>query len=292
MTRAIELFLAATAELGGRFGKMTVVDALRGTRSKTIDQFDLHTYRRFGELHDIDRKELADIADALVTSGLLEVSATLKPTIRLTAAGERAVKKMTLQKFSPPRRQLQECDNPEALMRLRAERDRIAQRDGLAATSVCPDNLLIRLANELPASRREMMKVEGMSEAIYNACGTSLISVLESLAATQLPSGAPADLPDRLRRTYMLHESGCNLDDIARRSALQPSTVSGHLEELIKLGVQIDIERFVPSGIIRSVREELKRAPGATLRELRALIGGAIEYPELRIAAAWVRGKG
>jgi ATP-dependent DNA helicase RecQ len=187
---------------------------------------------------------------------------------------------------------LQECDNPEALMKLRAERDRIAQRDGLAATSVCPDNLLIRLANELPASRREMMKVEGMSEAIYNACGTSFISLLESLAATQVPGGAPTDLPDRLRRTYMLHESGCNLDDIARRSALQPSTVSGHLEELIKLGVQIDIERFVPSGIIRSVREELKRAPSATLRELRALIGGAIEYPELRIAAAWVRGKG
>jgi ATP-dependent DNA helicase RecQ len=177
-------------------------------------------------------------------------------------------------------------------MKLRAERDRIAQRDGLAATSVCPDNLLIRLANELPASRREMMKVEGMNETIYNACGTSFISLLESLAATQVPSGAPTDLPDRLRRTYMLHESGCNLDDIARRSALQPSTVSGHLEELIKLGVQIDIERFVPSGIIRSVREELKRAPSATLRELRALIGGAIEYPELRIAAAWVRGKG
>ena len=119
--------------------------------------------------------------------------------------------------------------------------------------------------------------------------GTSFVSLLESLAAVQPAGGAPADLPDRLRRTYMLHQSGCDLADIARRSALQPSTVSGHLEELIKLGVAIDIDRFVPAGIIRSVRDELKRAPGATLRELRALTGGAVEYPELRIAAACVR---
>jgi hypothetical protein len=49
------------------------------------------------------------------------------------------------------------------------------------------------------------------------------------------------------------------------------------------------IDRFIPAEIIRSVRDELKRMPNATLRELRALVGGAVEYPELRIAAAWVR---
>ena len=76
--------LAAAEELGGRFGKMTLVDTLRGGRTPTIERFGLESYRRFGELRDMDRAELARIADALVDDHLLEVSATLKPTIRIT----------------------------------------------------------------------------------------------------------------------------------------------------------------------------------------------------------------
>jgi ATP-dependent DNA helicase RecQ len=289
VTRAIELMVAAVYELGGRFGKMTVVDVLRGQRNKTIDRFELQGYHRFGELHDMDRGELSRIADALVDHGLIEVSATLMPTVRVTPAGEKSIRHLSLKKFSPRWKEPDVSRNPDMLRQLQAERDRIARRDSLSPDAVCPDAILLRLSNDPPASRAEFMKIEGMTEGIYNACGTSLLTLLESLGSQEWMDEATRELPDRLRRTYMLHESGCELDEIARRLALQPSTVSGHLEELIKLGIDIDIDRFVPSGIVKSVRQELGRIPNATLRELRALVGGGTDYPELRIAAAWVR---
>lgn len=289
VTRAIELLLAAAHELGGRFGKMTLVDILRGGHTTTIDRFGLATYHRFGELADMERTELARIADALVNERLLESSATLKPTLRITQKGRGAIAHLSLKRFTPAPPETEASLNPELLRTLREIREMIARRDAIAADTVCPEIVLVRLSNELPMTRASFLQVEGITEEIYTRCGASFIGVIESTLEGDDFASDLAELPDRLRRTCMLLREGYDLQEIAHRSALQPSTISGHIEELLKLGIEIEIDSFVPAGIIRSVREQLARIPNATLRELRALIGGGAEYPELRIAAAWIR---
>ncbi|MBS1912796.1 MAG: RecQ family ATP-dependent DNA helicase [Bacteroidetes bacterium] len=287
--RSRELLLAATEELGGRFGKMTLVDMLRGERTTTIDRFGLWSYSRYGELRDVERGELARIADRLIAERLLESSATLKPTVRITTSGRNAIAHLSLERFVPHERDMERSQNPDMLRQLRALRDRIATRDGMAPESICPEITLVRISNQLPTSRAAFQRIEGTSEEMFNRCGTSFIGLIESLLGTEEWGGDRSDLPDRLRRTHMLIREGLTLAEIAHRTALQPSTISTHIEELLKLGVGIEVEQFVPHGIVQSVREELATRPRATLRELRALLGGAGDYPELRIAAAWVR---
>ena len=217
--RAAEQIMAAAAELGGRFGKMTVIDVLRGARTATIAQFDLESYPRYGELREMDRTELARIADDLVAAGLLERTTTLKPLLRVTADGRAAIRHLSLQRF----------------------------------------NASVR-AQEVP--------VEIADEA-YDSVANSV--------------------PDRLRRTWLMLGDGCTIEQIARASALQPSTVSSHIEELIRSGMRVDVQKLLSSDLLDAVRNELQRAPRATLRELRASLGGAHGYPELRIAAAHAR---
>lgn len=286
--RATELLLAAAFELRGRYGKMTLVDVLRGERNTTIERFGLWGYPRYAELRDYDRGELAHIADRLIAERVLESSASLKPTVRITAKGRDAISHLTLRVYDPPQRELERSNNPDMLKQLRLLRGRIAERDGLAPESVCPEIVMVRISNALPANRQDFMIVTGTSEEIYNRCGSSFTALIESLLGAEEWAGEHAGLPDRLRRTFKLIRDGYNLAEIAHESALQPSTISNHVEELLKLGVAFDIERFVPKGILKSVTEELARRPHATLRELRALVGG-VDYPELRIAAAWVR---
>jgi len=289
ITHAIEQLLAAVEELGGRFGKMTVVDVLRGTRSAATERLGLERYHRFGALREFDRSELARIADALIEDRLMETSATLKPTVRLTSRGRHAVRNLTLKKFTPEPREPESSRNPDLLMELRTVRDRIAARDGITAGAVCSDDVLVRISNELPASRAAFMTIDGMTMEIYTRCGASFLAAVESVLADAERRTERSDIPERLRRTCSLLMEGCTLQEIAQRSALQPSTISAHIEELLKLGVSIDIDRFVPPGIVRSAREQLAAMPGASLRELRALLGGAVDYPMLRIAAAWIR---
>lgn len=287
-TRAIEQLLASVEEFGGRFGRMTVVDALRGARNATIERFGLDRHHRFGELREIDRGELARIADALIEDGLMETSASLRPTIRLTARGRHAIRHLTLRPFSPEWEDPDSSRNPDLLRELRSTRDRIAVRDSMAAPAVCADEILVRLSNEFPSSRHAFMAIEGMTTDIYERCGAPFLALIEA-ATRQDERAERPDIPERLRRTLSLLMEGSSLQEIAHRSALQPSTISVHIEELLKLGTKIPIERFVPAGIIRAVRDQLVAMPTASLRELRALLGGAVDYPELRIASAWIR---
>ncbi|MEO5931672.1 MAG: RecQ family ATP-dependent DNA helicase [Candidatus Kapaibacterium sp.] len=291
VTRAIELLLAAALELDGRFGKMTLVDILRGSRNATIDRFGLEGYHRAGELRGMERSELARIAEALLDEHLLESSASLKPTIRITDEGRKAIRHLTIKKFTPVWREAETSNNPDLLHDLRAARDRLARREEINPALICPEALLVRISNELPTNRGSMLAIEEMTGDIYEACGPAFMAIIQGTLDEdqRIADGEPNNLPDRLRRTHMLLREGYSLEEIARRSALQPSTVSGHIEELIKLKMDLNIDRFVEPGIIRSTREQLARIPNATLRELRALLGGAVEYPELRIAAAWIR---
>ncbi len=288
--RAMEMILTVVAELGGRFGKMTVVDILRGTVTPTVEKFGLHDYPRFGELRDMERAELAELAGALIDNGLMDSSATLKPVVKITARGREAIRHLTVIRFIPVRTTEEQSQNPMILKKLQEERAKIARRERLVPGAVCPDDLLVRISNDVPTSRAGFMDVEGMTGEVFGVCGAAFVGLLESLRTEEVwDEEVPSGVPDRLRRTFLLYQDGCALEEIARRSARQPSTVSSHVEELIRMGVEIEIERFVPNGLIRSVRDELERMPNATLRELRALVGGAIDYPELRIAAAWVR---
>ena len=289
VTRAIELLLAAAEELGGRFGKMTLIDTLRGGRNVTIDRFGLDSYHRYGELRDIDRAELARIADALVDDHLLEISASLKPTIRITPGGRNAIRHLTITRFTPGWREPETSQNPDLLKKLQSVRERLARRDGIPPTALCPDQFMISVSNQLPASRNAFMAIEGASEDLYTLCGASFIALITSTLDNETWKNERSTVPDRLRRTQMLLQEGYTLQEIAQRSALQPSTISGHIEELIKLGVEINIDRFVPKGIMKSIREQLATLPNASLRELRALLGGGADYPEIRIAAAWIR---
>jgi len=288
-TRAMELILAAAEELGGRFGKMTLVDVLRGASTQTIDRFHLSSYHRFGDLRDMERKELARLADTIMQNGLMESSAGLHPTVRITPDGRHAIRHLSLTRWAAGSRGGGEASrNPDILARLREARDGIAERDGVASNSLCSEDVLVRLSNALPTSRQTFLAVEGAGEALWNSCGGPFLGIIEPTIADAWGEAATS-LPDRLRKTLSLIDQGYSLREIAHRSALQPSTISNHIEELLTIGVEIDVNQFVNATIVRSVAEELKKRPRASLRELRALLGGGIDFPELRIAAAAAR---
>jgi ATP-dependent DNA helicase RecQ len=287
--RAAEQLMAAVAELGGRFGKMTVVDLLRGVRTATTTQFSLDRYRRFGELREVDRVELARIADDLCAAGLLERTTSLKPLLRMTPAGRAAIAHLSLERFVLPVQPQETSENPTILALLRTQREQIARQEGLAPASVCGDQLLTRISNELPTNRSRFLAIDGASEDVYRRCGAQFVACIEAALVEQQWTEEGGEIPDRLRRTWMLLSDGCTMEEIARRSALQPATVSSHIEELIRSGVDVDVRRLVPEELVASVGRELERAPRATLRELRASLGGAVGYPELRIAVAHAR---
>ena len=279
--------LAAVAELGERFGKMTVVDFLIGNQNRTIDRFGLDTHPRYSTLSGEDRSKVARLADQALGQGYLQRTAGMKPVIKITDAGRAEIADIGLQAFQAAPAAMTHVAHPELLTRLREERDTIASRDGYTREEVCPDNALPRIASRVPTNRSELLRTKGYSRMNFDLCGTSFLGILEAYREEIEKDDASLTLPIRLRPTYEMYAQGYDLEEICRQTARQPSTVSGHIEDLIGLDMIDNVDRFVTSGIIKNVAEVLKDRPRASLRELKALTGGGIDFPELRIAAAW-----
>ena len=281
--------LAAVAELGERFGKMTVVDFLIGNASRTIDSFGLDSHPRFGALSGEDRTAVARVAERALGEGLLRSTAGMKPVVKITDAGRSLISDIGLQSFVPGSAQTEHMAHPELMARLRKERDAIADRDGFTREEVCPDAVLPRIAGRVPTNRSELLRTKGFSRDNFDRCGTSFLGILEEYRDEIEKDDTSLSLPIRLRPTFELYAQGYGLEEIAHQTARQPSTISAHIEDLIKEGMIDDIDRFVPAGILKNVAEILEDRPRASVRELRALTGGGIGFAELRIAAAWWR---
>lgn len=100
ISRAIETFLACVIELNGRFGLMTYVDILLGSSSnKNVFRFQLNTYKRFGELSDFNRNELARLANGLIDAELLQRTGSEYPIITSTKNGQNSVKHLNIEYF-------------------------------------------------------------------------------------------------------------------------------------------------------------------------------------------------
>lgn len=281
--------LAAVAELGERFGKMTVVDFLIGNANRTIDSFGLDSHPRFAALSGDDRTAVARVAERALGQGLLRSTAGMKPVVKITDAGRSLIADIGLQLFVPGGTQTEHVAHPELMARLRKERDTIADRDGFTRDEVCPDAVLPRIARRVPTNRTELLRTKGYTRDNFDRCGTSFLGILEEYREEIEKDDASLALPIRLRPTWELYSQGYGLEEIAHQTARQPSTVSAHIEDLIKEGMIEDIDRFVPAGILKNVAEVLEDRPRASVRELRALTGGGIGFAELRIAAAWWR---
>ena len=284
--------LAAVAELGERFGKMTVVDFLIGNPNRTINRFGLDTHPRYGTLSGEERGRVTRIADQGLGRGFLQQTAGMKPVVKITAAGRSEIEGIGLQQFRTARSETTHVAHPELMTRLRNERDTIASRDGFTREEVCPDGVLPRIASRVPTNRTELLRTKGYTQGNFDLCGTSFLGILEEYRVEIEKDDASLTLPIRLRPTYELYAQGYDLEEICRQTARQPSTVSGHLEDLIELGMVDNVDRFITTGIIKNVAEVLESTPRASIRQLKALTGGGIGYPELRIAAAWVRKEG
>jgi ATP-dependent DNA helicase RecQ len=100
ISRAMETFLACVVELNGKFGLMTYVDILIGiTSNKNVFRFKLNEYKRFSELNDFNRQELAMLANGLLDAGLLKRTGTDYPIITYSEIGIKSISHLNIESF-------------------------------------------------------------------------------------------------------------------------------------------------------------------------------------------------
>lgn len=287
--------LHCVAELSGKFGRTTIVDVLRGARTKRIAQYRLYEAATYRQAQDVDKRLLLDVVDTLIGLGWLAKTDSLHPSVYLTDVGQRHIPfPVEPLKLPRPAESAEvEVQDHVLYQALRAVRRRVATENNIPSHTLLPDAVLRNIANLAPTTAEELLAIEGMGPGTMKKCGKQFLRTIadhrnqRSLAhAAKQSQEAMPGLPPTLRSTFALCVQGLGLEEIAEQRNLTIGTVSQQISELIDRGVRVDLNRLIPEKHQEQIRAAYKRIKRVDLKKLKALIDEDVSYAEIRIMIA------
>ncbi len=178
--------LSAVARLDQRYGIGHVVNVLRGSVASAVVQRGHDRLSVHGLLRHVDTATLTNLCWQCVHLGLLQRTADEWPVIQLTTDGRAVMMgERQAQLVAPPGRPIRAFDNhgkadPDLLRRLRSVRRTLAASHGVPAYVVFNDVSLRAMAQQRPATKAELLGIEGIGDHRVDRWGDAILEAIAS----------------------------------------------------------------------------------------------------------------
>lgn len=334
-TEIVRMALSGVARLKGRFGKFRAAQMLAGSREQTLKDLKLDQLSTYGLLKRFTQSQVLGLLDDLISCGYMAIEGVEYPLIKLTEAGRKAmVGQAPIQLNSPLPAEaaislktgaehkagltVEENLLFEQLRRLRLK---LAQEQNLPPFLIFHDATLREIATRMPASRGNLMKIQGMGPSKLEQYGAQILAIVSRFLETH-PECVPAStsfpgnmdesgdleskrqapyrpqMPERQPKlstteiTWGLWKQGRSVEEIAGlRGGLKRNTVLDHLAELLEKGNPVEIERVVPAAHLHQILKSFRQLGSCRLSQLKEALPPDIEYEEIKLVLAREKGK-
>jgi len=242
-TLAAQKALSCVHRTGQRFGVNYLIDVLTGKEDQRISQLGHDQLTLYGLGREYDARQWRNIFRQLISRNLLSVdleghgSLRLVEQCRSVLRGEQTLflrKQSLLKNKSRTGRKSYHSDkisNNELWEALRHCRKKLAQENGVPPFIIFNDATLVEMLERQPTNREQFSRINGIGEKKTERYSEAFLNVIsEHLKRAHTVS------IDTVRETLLLFRNGLNIDDIAQRRDLKPSTVYSHLARCIESG--------------------------------------------------------
>ena len=315
-TVAAQKALSCVVRTGQRFGAAYVTDVLlgvtSGNASERITSLGHDRLSTFGIGGELDGPGWRSVIRQLVARNLLATDAEGYGTLRLTEAASAVLKgdeKVHLRKEKKvekkPRRRRRDRgggggeaasvpsgefpDTPENRTlweALRERRTELAREQGVPPYVIFHDATFAEMVSLRPRTLEDLRQITGVGERKLELYGEEFLKIVSEHSALHYEE---EEAGDTAVKTLELFKSGIEIEAIAVRRGLKPSTIYGHLAGAIEEGALelVDVMTIAEDDL-GQIREALLERP----REERALkpvfeaTGGAFTYETLRCVRA------
>lgn len=316
-TVAAQKFLSCVYRIreksGFGVGIQHIVEVLSGADTEKVRKWDHHTLSTYNIGHEHSRAEWSAIGRELVRLGLLRQDAGKFNIAELTDAGRAALKsrlKITLTRSvtapeQPAKHRAGEITCDETLFeRLRQLRKRLADECGVPPYIIFSDVSLRQMARHYPEDQQAFSRISGVGEkklrefgkvfmaeiASYLQTNARQIFADESFTEPAIPRRT--SLNDTSRETVYFFRQGKSVQEIALVRGLKESTVYGHLEEAIRAGEVIDLDRLLDTKAKQEIAVAFERFGFGNLSGAVESLGGRYSHGQLRVYRAAAQGNG
>ena len=311
-TVAAQKFLSCVYRIreksGFGVGVQHIVEVLCGAETDKIRKWEHQSLSTYGIGGEHGRAEWAVIGRELVRLGLLRQYAERFHTLEITEAGRAALK--TRQKIvltravtapaSAVKHRAGEisCDE-ELFERLRQLRKRLADERAVPPYIVFSDVSLRQMARNYPADERSFSRISGVGEKKLREFGALFLEEIAAYLETNARQvfaeesfTEPAPLPlrsslnDTARETVYFFRQGKTVEEITRIRSLKESTIYGHLEDAIRAGEKIELDRVVNAAGQGEIAAAFKQHGFGNLTGAVESLGGRYSHGQLRVYRA------
>ncbi|MDX2249569.1 MAG: DNA helicase RecQ [Bacteroidia bacterium] len=304
-TILVQKALSAITRLKESVGMNLLIDILRGSQRKEIIEKGYHEIKTYGAGSDMSVMEWQQCLLQILQLGLIEIAYDQGHVLKLTPASQDVLfngRKVNLAQFAstlqkkepkPEKVQSKKEQFEEALF----QELRTLRRELAVATSVPPyvvfsDLTLREMATHFPTTEAAMHRISGVGEVKFERYGQAFINQILSFMQRQAlskPEEAKFVEPKTKDSTYNVtfeyYRQGMNVEEIATKRNLNPSTILSHLGYLYSEGEDIDIYQYISIEEIDQVKKAAKII-GSTqvMKPIFDHLNGEIPYSKIRLA--------
>ena len=315
-TVAAQKIMSAIQRSGQRFGAVHIADIVVGAKTAKIRQLGHDQLKTYGAGKDQDKKYWRQVIDALLAQECLVQNADQHSVLELTPKGKQVLfgKKSfetIRQKAVKPKSSLSSTGDysPKLFEQLRAERQRLAQEEGVPPFIIFSDRTLREMALYFPDSEEQMSSISGVGSAKLAKYGDTFMTIIEMFkhmhpgevekrSLLRIPSKVKKTRKSKVSKTvletFKMAEQGFTVEAIAAVRDLSEGTISQHIATLLEEGHgnKLDIDQLMASEIRMLCEELFRRLSGASMRSIIEASGNKVTFADLRLVRAFMQSNG
>jgi ATP-dependent DNA helicase RecQ len=295
---------------------MHIVDIVTGADTKRIRELEHDKIKTYGAGKDRDKNHWRFIVDELLAQDVIQQDGGRYPVLKITEKGKAILfgrEKVSGLKREESRRKSRagkgtgfEKYNEALFEKLRSLRKKLADEQGVPPYVVFSDKTLHEMCRFYPSSLPDMAGITGVGAAKLERYGDDFIKEIKSylgenpgiaVVRGQADNTSVGRARDKIKgetldKTYELVTRGLSIEEIASVRNLSASTITGHIEQMLMDGREIDIDPLVDP----SKRDEIAKLFNALrswqLKPVIEHFNGAVSYDEAKLVRAFMRRPG
>jgi ATP-dependent DNA helicase RecQ len=321
--------LSAIARTQEKVAMGMLIDVLRGSNNRKIFDNKFHEIKTFGAGKDLKYEEWADYILQMMNMGLMDIAHDkqhifeLNNFSRQVLGGQKMVQLAHYKPFEekqaereaaiPKEKNKREVIKDALFEHLRTLRKKIADERKVPPYVIMSDATLSDMAQKKPFNKTECLQVSGIGDLKYQQFGEIFIKEIKSFINQLSPEEKMAvekrnvflmennttgnvSRVDTYQYTYELYKEGNDIDQIAVKRQLSPTTILGHLCKFFDEGVDIDLMKYISAKDyveITRVAKQMNYEKTTALKPIFEAMEEKHDYQKLRIALAiWFRENG
>ena len=312
-----QIVMSAVSRTGQRFGAGHIIDIVTGASTKRIRELGHESIKTYGAGSHRDKEHWRFIIDELFAQGAVCREGDKYPVIMLAQKGKDILfgseKISALKREGPKKKQRSGAGDEfgpfdELLFeRLRILRKGLADKQGVPPYIVFSDRTLHEMCRSYPSSLPELAGITGVGEAKLEHYGDIFINEIKAylvenpgISVPEKPAYVPTAAPVRkkakgvgetVEKTGGLFIGGLSIEQIAKERALSAATITGHIEQLIMEGRDMDMDRLVETAKRGEISGLFLALRSWQLAPVVEHFKGRVSYEEAKLVRAHMRSR-